>query len=71
MDKLNMRAMLNIYDDLYAQAVELTGEHEKNALVREGFVGFSWTGKCQTLGIAGRFRAWLDADTAQVIRLTQ
>ena len=38
MDKLNMRATLNIYDDLYAQAVELTGEHEKNALVREGLL---------------------------------
>lgn len=31
-----MRTTLNIDDDLYAQAVELTGMHEKTALVREG-----------------------------------
>ncbi len=31
-----MRTTLNIDDDLYAQAVELTGVHEKTALVREG-----------------------------------
>jgi Arc/MetJ family transcription regulator len=36
MRKLNMRTTLNIDDDLYAQAVELTGVHEKTALVREG-----------------------------------
>ena len=30
-----MRTTLNIDDDLYAQAVELTGVHEKTALVRE------------------------------------
>ena len=30
-----MRTTLNIDDDLYAQAVELTGVHEKAALVRE------------------------------------
>jgi len=30
-----MRITLNIDDDLYAQAVELTGVHEKTALVRE------------------------------------
>jgi Arc/MetJ family transcription regulator len=35
MRKLNMRTTLNIDDDLYAQAVELTGVHEKTALVRE------------------------------------
>ena len=38
MDKLNTRATLNIDDDLIAQAVELTVEHEKNALVREGLL---------------------------------
>jgi len=35
MSKPNMRTTLNIDDDLYAQAVELTGVHEKTALVRE------------------------------------
>jgi Arc/MetJ family transcription regulator len=36
MSKPNMRTTLNIDDDLYTQAVELTGVHEKTALVREG-----------------------------------
>ena len=31
-----MRTTLNIDDDLYAKAVELTGIHEKTALLREG-----------------------------------
>jgi Arc/MetJ family transcription regulator len=31
-----MRTTLNIDDDLYAQASELTGVKEKTALVREG-----------------------------------
>lgn len=31
-----MRTTLNIDDDLYALAVDLTGVHEKNALVRAG-----------------------------------
>ncbi len=31
-----MRTTLNIDDDLYAKAVELTGVHEKTALMREG-----------------------------------
>ncbi len=31
-----MRTTLNIDDDLYAKAVELTGVHEKTALLREG-----------------------------------
>jgi len=31
-----MRTTLNIDDDLYAQAVELTGVKEKTALMREG-----------------------------------
>ncbi len=30
-----MRITLNIDDDLYAKAVELTGVHEKTALLRE------------------------------------
>lgn len=30
-----MRTTLNIDDDLFAQAVELTGMHEKSALLRE------------------------------------
>ena len=30
-----MRTTLNIDDDLYAKAVELTGVHEKTALLRE------------------------------------
>jgi Arc/MetJ family transcription regulator len=31
-----MRTTLNIDDDLYARAVELTGVREKTALLREG-----------------------------------
>lgn len=31
-----MRTTLNIDDDLYTQAVDLTGIHEKTALLREG-----------------------------------
>lgn len=31
-----MRTTLNIDDDLYAQAVQLTGVKEKSALLREG-----------------------------------
>jgi len=31
-----MRTTLNIDDDLYAQAADLTGVHEKTALVRAG-----------------------------------
>jgi Arc/MetJ family transcription regulator len=31
-----MRTTLNIDDALYAQAVDLTGIHEKTALLREG-----------------------------------
>ncbi|WP_340677810.1 type II toxin-antitoxin system VapB family antitoxin [Paraglaciecola sp.] len=31
-----MRTTLNIDDDLFAQAVELTGVQEKTALMREG-----------------------------------
>ncbi len=31
-----MRTTINIDDDLYAKAVELTGVHEKTALLREG-----------------------------------
>ena len=31
-----MRTTLNIDDTLYAQAVDLTGIHEKTALLREG-----------------------------------
>lgn len=33
-----MRTKLNIDDDLYAQTAELTGVHEKTALVREGLL---------------------------------
>lgn len=33
-----MRTTLNIDDDLYALAVELTGVHEKTALVRESLL---------------------------------
>jgi Arc/MetJ family transcription regulator len=31
-----MRTTINIDDDLYTKAVELTGVHEKTALLREG-----------------------------------
>ncbi|MCK4842256.1 MAG: type II toxin-antitoxin system VapB family antitoxin [Methylococcales bacterium] len=31
-----MRTTINIDDDLYVKAVELTGVHEKTALLREG-----------------------------------
>ena len=34
--KDKMRTTLNIDDDLYAQAVELTGVHDKTALTHKG-----------------------------------
>ena len=48
-----MRATLNIYDDLYAQAVELTGEHEKNALVREGLLALVERESAKRLALLG------------------
>lgn len=53
MDKLNTRATLNIDDDLIAQAVELTVEHEKNALVREGLLALVERESAKRLALLG------------------
>ena len=60
MDKLNTRATLNIDDDLIAQAVELTVEHEKNALVREGLLALVERESAKRLALLGGRLLWTD-----------
>ncbi len=48
-----MRTTLNIDDDLYAKAVELTGVHEKTALMREGLKALIERESAQRLGLLG------------------
>lgn len=48
-----MRTALNIDDDLYAQAVELTGVHEKTALVREGLLALVERESAKRLALLG------------------
>jgi len=48
-----MRTTLNIDDDLYAQAVELTGVHEKTALVREGLLALVERESAKRLALLG------------------
>ena len=48
-----MRTTLNIDDDLYAQAVELTGVHEKTALLREGLKALIERESAQRLALLG------------------
>ncbi|SFE83891.1 antitoxin of type II TA system, VapB [Nitrosomonas sp. Nm166] len=48
-----MKTMLNIDDDLYAQAVELTGVHEKTALVREGLLALVERESAKRLALLG------------------
>lgn len=48
-----MRTKLNIDDDLYAQAVELTGVHEETALVREGLLALVERESARRLALLG------------------
>lgn len=48
-----MRTTLNIDDDLYAQAVELTGVHEETALVREGLLALVERESARHLALLG------------------
>ena len=48
-----MRTTLNIDDDLYAKAVELTGVHEKTALLREGLQALIERESAQRLALLG------------------
>ena len=48
-----MRTTLNIDDDLYAKAVELTGVHEKTALLRESLKALIERESAQRLALLG------------------
>ena len=48
-----MRTTVNIDDDLYAKAVELTGVHEKTALLREGLKVLIERESAQRLALLG------------------
>lgn len=48
-----MRTTLNIDDDLYAKAVELTGVREKTALMREGLKALIERESAQRLALLG------------------
>ena len=48
-----MRTTVNIDDDLYAKAVELTGVHEKTALLREGLKALIERESAQRLALLG------------------
>lgn len=48
-----MRTTLNIDDDLYAQAVELTGIHEETALVRESLLALVERESARHLALLG------------------
>ena len=48
-----MRTTLNIDDALYAKAVELTGVHEKTALLREGLKALIERESAQRLALLG------------------
>lgn len=48
-----MRTTLNIDDDLYAKAVELTGTREKTALLREGLKALIERESAQRLALLG------------------
>lgn len=48
-----MRTTLNIDDDLYAQAVELTGIHEETALVRESLLALVERESARRLALLG------------------
>ena len=55
-----MRTTLNIDDDLYTKAVELTGVHEKTALVREGLKALIERESAQRLALLGGSEADLE-----------
>ncbi|WP_428354685.1 type II toxin-antitoxin system VapB family antitoxin [Methyloprofundus sp.] len=48
-----MRTTLNVDDDLYAKAVELTGVHDKTALLREGLKALIERESAQRLALLG------------------
>ena len=48
-----MRTTVNIDEDLYAQAVDLTGVHEKTALLREGLKALIERESAQRLALLG------------------
>lgn len=48
-----MRTTLNIDNELYAKAVELTGIHEKTALLREGLKALIERESARRLAILG------------------
>ncbi len=48
-----MRTTLTIDDDLYAKAVELTGVHEKTALLRESLKALIERESAQRLALLG------------------
>ncbi len=48
-----MRTTINIDDDLFTKAVELTGVHEKTALLREGLKALIERESAQRLALLG------------------
>ncbi|MCF6252644.1 MAG: type II toxin-antitoxin system VapB family antitoxin [Methylococcaceae bacterium] len=48
-----MRTTINIDDDLFTKAVELTGVHEKAALLREGLKALIERESAQRLALLG------------------
>lgn len=56
-----MRTTVNIDDDLYAKAVELTGVHEKTALLREGLKALIERESARRLALLGGSEPKLEA----------
>lgn len=56
-----MRTTLNIDNDLYAKAVELTGIHEKTALVRESLKALIERESARRLAMLGGSEPELEA----------
>lgn len=56
-----MRTTLNIDDDLYAQAVELTGVHEITALMRAGLKALIERESARRLALLGGSEPQLEA----------
>jgi Arc/MetJ family transcription regulator len=57
---LFMRTTLNIDDTLYSQAVELTGIHEKTALLREGLKALIERESARRLALLGGSKSELE-----------
>ncbi len=56
-----MRTTVNIDDDLYAKAVELTGVHEKTALLRESLKALIERESARRLALLGGSEPKLEA----------